>query len=98
MAGTSLAMMVVPLVSDIFVGKKLVTINNLFVTQLIHVLLDIYGFRGTTLIVGGWALHSVVGSCLLRPLEEQPPPSPPPVKVITLIHEILNHHVQNFYN
>lgn len=60
MAGTSLAMMVVPL--------------------LIHVLLDIYGFRGTTLIVGGWALHSVVGSCLLRPLEEQPPPSPPPVK------------------
>ncbi|XP_024893812.1 uncharacterized protein LOC112468729 [Temnothorax curvispinosus] len=58
MAGTALAMMVVPL--------------------LIHMLLDIYGFRGTTLIVGGWALHSVIGSCLLRPLEERP--SPPPVK------------------
>ncbi|XP_071558484.1 uncharacterized protein [Temnothorax nylanderi] len=58
MAGTALAMMVVPL--------------------LIHMLLDTYGFRGTTLIVGGWALHSVIGSCLLRPLEERP--SPPPVE------------------
>ncbi|XP_012532558.1 monocarboxylate transporter 12 [Monomorium pharaonis] len=58
MAGTALAMMVVPL--------------------LIHMLLHIYGFRGTTLIAGGWALHSVVGSCLLRPLKE--PPITPPVK------------------
>lgn len=53
--------------------------------QLIHMLLDIYGFRGTTLIAGGWALHSVVGSCLLRPLE----PSAPPVEVIILIHIII---------
>ncbi|KAK2585107.1 hypothetical protein KPH14_008618 [Odynerus spinipes] len=49
MAGTTLAMMLVP--------------------QLIHVLLNFYGFRGTMLIVGAWALHSVVGACLLRPLE-----------------------------
>lgn len=34
-------------------------------------LLELYGFRGTTLIMGGWALHSIVGSCLLRPLEER---------------------------
>ncbi|XP_061936621.1 monocarboxylate transporter 2-like isoform X4 [Apis cerana] len=47
MAGTTLAMMVVP--------------------QLIHLLLDAYGFRGAMLIVGGWALHSAVGACLLRP-------------------------------
>lgn len=38
---------------------------------LIHMLLELYGFRGTTLIMGGWALHSIVGSCLLRPLEER---------------------------
>ncbi|XP_031828547.1 monocarboxylate transporter 12-like isoform X2 [Nomia melanderi] len=49
MAGTTLAMMLVP--------------------QLIHVLLDSYGFRGAMLIIGGWALHSVVGACLLRPLK-----------------------------
>lgn len=49
MAGTTLAMMLVP--------------------QLIHVLLKSYGFRGTMLIIGAWALHSVVGACLLRPLE-----------------------------
>lgn len=49
MAGTTLAMMLVP--------------------QLIHVLLESYGFRGTMLIIGGWAMHSVVGACLLRPLE-----------------------------
>lgn len=55
MAGTALAMMLVPL--------------------LVHFLLDMYGFRGTTLIAGGWALHSVVGSCLLRPLKERPLPS-----------------------
>lgn len=46
-------------------------------------LLDIYGFRGTTLIAGGWALHSMVGACLLRPFKEQPP-APPVVKVIIL--------------
>ncbi|XP_017755349.1 PREDICTED: monocarboxylate transporter 12-like [Eufriesea mexicana] len=49
MAGTTLAMMIVP--------------------QLIHLLLDSYGFRGAMLIVGGWALHSTVGACLLRPIE-----------------------------
>ncbi|XP_070514174.1 monocarboxylate transporter 2-like isoform X2 [Cardiocondyla obscurior] len=54
MAGTALAMMLVPL--------------------LIHMLLDIYGFRGTTLIAGGWALHSLIGSCLLRPLKKPSPP------------------------
>lgn len=49
-------------------------------------LLDTYGFRGTTLIIGGWALHSTVGSCLLRPLEEES--SPLPVEVIILIYKI----------
>ncbi|XP_033324546.2 monocarboxylate transporter 2 [Megalopta genalis] len=50
MAGTTLAMMLVP--------------------QLIHVLLDSYGFQGTMLIVGACALHSAVGACLLRPLDD----------------------------
>ncbi|XP_076291674.1 monocarboxylate transporter 12-B-like [Lasioglossum baleicum] len=49
MAGTTLAMMLVP--------------------QLIHVLLDAYGFQGAILIIGACALHSAVGSCLLRPIE-----------------------------
>ncbi|XP_017882765.1 monocarboxylate transporter 2-like, partial [Ceratina calcarata] len=49
MAGTTLAMMVVP--------------------QFIHLLLEAYGFRGATLILGGSALHSAVGACLLRPLK-----------------------------
>ncbi|XP_053975310.1 monocarboxylate transporter 2 isoform X1 [Hylaeus volcanicus] len=49
MAGTTLAMMLVP--------------------QFIHILLSAYGFRGATMIVGAWALHSTVGACLLRPLE-----------------------------
>ncbi|XP_032664228.1 uncharacterized protein LOC116840954 [Odontomachus brunneus] len=44
--------------------------------QLIHLLLNEYGFRGTTLIVGGWALHSVMGSCLLRPLKILSPIQP----------------------
>ncbi|XP_011862379.1 PREDICTED: uncharacterized protein LOC105559003 [Vollenhovia emeryi] len=56
-----------------------VALAMMLVPLLIHLLLDIYGFRGTTLIAGGWALHSVTGSCLLRPLEEPPPP-PPPIK------------------
>ncbi|KAK1129011.1 hypothetical protein K0M31_020145 [Melipona bicolor] len=51
MAGTTLAMMIVP--------------------QLVHLLLSSYGFRGAMLIVGGWALHSVVGACLLRPLNTE---------------------------
>ncbi|XP_011156579.1 monocarboxylate transporter 1 [Solenopsis invicta] len=55
-------------------------LGMMLVPLLIHMLLDIYGFRGTTLIAGGWALHSVVGACLLRPLKEQPPSIPPPVK------------------
>lgn len=46
-------------------------LGMMLVPMLIHVLLDLYGFRGTTLIMGGWALHSVVGSCLLHPLKEQ---------------------------
>ncbi|KAG5307764.1 MOT1 protein, partial [Pseudoatta argentina] len=48
----------------------------MFIPLLVHMLLDIYGFRGTVLIAGGWALHSLVGSCLLRPLEAQSPAPP----------------------
>jgi len=90
MAGTALAMMLVPLVIGIMFmkKKKLFIISNLFI-QLIHMLLDTYGFRGTILIAGGWALHSVVGSCLLRPLEERSSTS---VEVIILILKILNCH------
>ncbi|XP_043260775.1 monocarboxylate transporter 12-like [Colletes gigas] len=51
MAGTTLAMMLVP--------------------QFVHLLLAAYGFRGATMIVGAWALHSTVGACLLRPLENK---------------------------
>jgi len=50
-------------------------------------LLDLYGFRGTTLIIGGCALHSVVGSCLLRPFQERSSVSAP-IKVIILIYKI----------
>ena len=49
MAGTTLAMMLVP--------------------QFVHLLLESYGFRGAMLVIGGWALHSTVGACLLRPLK-----------------------------
>ncbi|XP_020283491.1 monocarboxylate transporter 13-like [Pseudomyrmex gracilis] len=49
-------------------------LGMMLMPQLIHILLDLYGFRGTTLIAGGWALHSLVGSCLLRPVKEQPSP------------------------
>ncbi|XP_076243913.1 monocarboxylate transporter 12-like [Calliopsis andreniformis] len=51
MAGTTLAMMLVP--------------------QFVHLLLNLYGFRGAMLIIGGGALHSIVGACLLRPLDVQ---------------------------
>ncbi|XP_033303187.1 monocarboxylate transporter 2-like isoform X3 [Bombus vosnesenskii] len=51
MAGTTLAMMIVP--------------------QLIHLLLNSYGFRGAMLVIGGWALHSTIGACLLRPFESE---------------------------
>ncbi|XP_060813307.1 monocarboxylate transporter 13-like isoform X3 [Bombus pascuorum] len=51
MAGTTLAMMIIP--------------------QLIHLLLNSYGFRGTMLVIGGWALHSTIGACLLRPFEPE---------------------------
>jgi len=49
-------------------------------------LLKLYGFRGTTLIIGGCALHSIVGSCLLRPFQERS--SIAPVEVIILIYKI----------
>ncbi|XP_014487676.1 PREDICTED: monocarboxylate transporter 3-like isoform X2 [Dinoponera quadriceps] len=45
----------------------------MLVPQMIHLLLNEYGFRGTTLIIGGWASHSIAGSCLLRPLEDRLP-------------------------
>ncbi|XP_029173669.1 uncharacterized protein LOC114942459 [Nylanderia fulva] len=55
-------------------------LGMMLVPLLIHMLLELYGFRGTTLIMGGWALHAVVGSCLLRPLEEKPLSLPQPVE------------------
>lgn len=45
-------------------------------------LLELFGFRGTTLIMGGWALHAAVGSCLLRPLKKEPLSLPQPAEVI----------------
>lgn len=47
-------------------------LGMMLVPLLIHMLLELYGFRGTTLVMGGWALHSLVGACLLRPFEKQP--------------------------
>ncbi|XP_043267637.1 uncharacterized protein [Venturia canescens] len=44
-------------------------IAMMLMPQLAHILLDAYGFRGTMLIIGGWAMHSIIGSCLLRPME-----------------------------
>lgn len=89
MAGTALGMMLMPQVRNILKGNKFLMMSNLLV-QLVHVLLDLYGFRGTTLIVGGCALHSVVGSCLLRPLKE--PLLTSQAEVIILIHKMFNEY------
>ncbi|KYN43017.1 Monocarboxylate transporter 2 [Trachymyrmex septentrionalis] len=66
----------------------------MFVPLLVHMLLDIYGFRGTILIAGGWALHSLVGSCLLRPLEERSP-APPVETYIFLLKKKSNEEREN---
>lgn len=80
--GTGLAMACSFVALNIFFDKKRgqavgfsmagAALGMMLVPMLIHILLELYGFRGTTLIMGGWALHSLVGSCLLFPFEEQP--------------------------
>lgn len=37
--------------------------------QLVRILLDEYGFRGSVLVLGALAFHAVVGSCLLQPIK-----------------------------
>ncbi|XP_053598138.1 monocarboxylate transporter 12, partial [Microplitis demolitor] len=44
-------------------------IAMMIVPQAGHFLLGLYGFRGTMMIIGAWTMHSIVGACLLRPLE-----------------------------
>lgn len=55
-------------------------LGMMLVPLLIHMLLELFGFRGTTLIMGGWALHAAVGSCLLRPLKKEPLSLPQPAE------------------
>lgn len=49
----------------------IITRSSDFFLQFIHLLLEAYGFRGAMMVVGAWALHSAVGACLLRPLEDK---------------------------
>jgi hypothetical protein len=37
--------------------------------QAVHLLLEEYNFHGSLLILGGFALHALVGSMLLQPVE-----------------------------
>jgi hypothetical protein len=37
--------------------------------QAVHLLLEAYNFHGSVLILGGFALHSLVGSMLLQPVK-----------------------------
>ncbi|XP_024940750.1 uncharacterized protein LOC107267613 [Cephus cinctus] len=44
-------------------------IGLMLMPQIVHGLLNLYGFRGSTLIIGGLALHSIVGAILFQPVE-----------------------------
>lgn len=44
------------------------TMGMMLMPQIVQILLEIYGFRGTTLIIGGISLHSLIGACLLSPV------------------------------
>ncbi|XP_055628261.1 monocarboxylate transporter 12-B [Toxorhynchites rutilus septentrionalis] len=44
-------------------------IGQILMPLLVQYLLDLYDFRGTTLIIGGLAFNGVVGSLLLQPVE-----------------------------
>ncbi|XP_034952019.1 monocarboxylate transporter 1 [Chelonus insularis] len=45
------------------------TIAMMLVPQAAHLFLGLYGFKGTMLIFGGLSMHSIIGSCFLRPLK-----------------------------
>lgn len=44
-----------------------VALGMMVMPQVITLLLDFYGFRGAIILLGGFALHSFVGSLLLQP-------------------------------
>lgn len=44
-------------------------LGQMLMPQIIGFLLNKYGFRGATLIVGGLALHGVIGACLSEPVK-----------------------------
>ncbi|XP_062549534.1 monocarboxylate transporter 12 isoform X1 [Armigeres subalbatus] len=44
-------------------------VGQILMPLLVQFLLDIYSFRGTTLIIGGLAFNGVVGAALLQPVE-----------------------------
>lgn len=58
--------------------------------------MDAYGFRGAMLVIGGWALHSTVGACLLRPLEDEHKKSIE--KVITKKNSVHYQHTNNNFS
>lgn len=45
-------------------------LGQMLMPQIIGFLLNKYGFRGATLIVGGLALHGVIGACLSQPVKK----------------------------
>lgn len=53
-------------------------LGMLAMPQAVQLLLEAYSFSGAVLILGGFALHSIVGSMLLQPIKwhlkaEKPP-------------------------
>ncbi|XP_033229554.1 monocarboxylate transporter 12-like [Belonocnema kinseyi] len=44
------------------------SLGMMLMPQVVQILLRIYGFRGTTLLIGGISLHSLAGACLLSPV------------------------------
>ncbi|XP_046432819.1 monocarboxylate transporter 1-like isoform X1 [Neodiprion fabricii] len=52
------------------------TLGMMCMPQIVHLLLIHYNFRGAVLIIGGLALHSVLGSCLLQPVSWHLVPDP----------------------
>lgn len=56
--------------------------------QAIRLLLENFGFRGSILILGGSALHALVGSALLQPAEWHFVPEKTPVEEEGVYHQV----------
>lgn len=77
-------------------------LGQMLMPQIIGFLLNKYGFRGATLIVGGLALHGVIGACLSQPVKmhnknrerqqllEKDEKTENPAPKITFLRQIIN--------